>query len=902
MTERFSSSPQALIGRVAEQDRLTGLLNDVRAAGTAVLVEGAAGIGKTALVRTAAESARALGFQELAARGARGAEKVGYSGLHQLLHPVLGRAVALPDRQRSALMIAFGREDGPAPDRLLISLATLGLLEEVASIGPLLAVVDDLHWLDRSSADVVSFLGRRLDDAPVLLLATTRGEPYPDRARSFPHQMSLSALPPPQAMQLLRRRAPQLQPRVRQRILELSAGNPLALYELPAVLGETNPVDGVPMTDRLEQAFLAEAAELPQAVREALLVAAADQDAPADELVGAIGRLGSTGTDLTLAERAGLLTVEQGRAVFRHPLVASAVYGAASSLSRSRAHRALAAVATDSRRAAWHQASATPGWDEKVAARLEDTGLADQRHGANPEAMNAFRRAAELSPAPGDRMRRLRHAAEAARRGGLTAEAVEILREALPQATEPADVLALARTEWLLSMTSGVPGRSALELVELARRENGPGQVEVLLWAATKAWVFQEPNEVRVAISAAFERVPAADRGPLHGVGLTLLDPIRNLATFRADLRRLTPWILDRHAEIMNVLAFAAEGVQNLETAEWCWTTAVEHHHMSGRIADEAVTLCGRATPRMVAGSVRDGLQDAQQALRLAREFDLPIVGAMAAAAVAHAHAVLGANAEARSALEQMREFPGGSEVARVRAVAAWATGLIALNEGRHPEALQALEEASANELIGLWAGADLLEAAIGARQPQEARSWLEKVALYRSTGLLGQAWERAQAQLADGDDAREHFQAAIHLGERRGEGLDLGRTRLLFGGWLRRRRQVAEARLQLTEALTLLRGAGARAWAARAEAELIASGVRVPAQVIEESRPSLTVQEDQIAHLAAEGLTDREIADQLLLSHRTVAHDMNLIIVKLGLSDRSELAETANACPGDGG
>ncbi|MEU8817111.1 LuxR family transcriptional regulator [Actinoplanes sp. NPDC048796] len=889
--------PDDLVDRTDERARLGKLLLETPAGGTALLIEGVAGIGKTALARDTAARARERGFQVLLARGVQSTAGAGFGGLHELLYPILDRVALLPPRQRSALLVAFGQEEGPAADRMLISLATLSLLEESASTRPLLILVEDLHWLDRSSAEVVAFLARRLGAVPVTLLAMTRTDgSYPDWSGSFPHVLPLDALSEEYSGELLDRVAPGLGAPSRERILSASSGNPLALQELPAALRDRDLPGSsrLPLTERLEQAFLSEVGQLPPAGQRVLRLAAAGEDATAAELVAAMGVLGLDRLDLDRVERTGLLRIVNGRLVFRHPLLASAVQGAASSVARAEAHRALAEVSADPVRVAWHRSAATYGWDEDVAAGLDAVALAAQRRGAHHEAMVAYRRAAELSPAADRRVHRLAEAAEAARRAGLTAEAAEVLQEALPAAETPADVRALARTEWLLSMTASLPGRGARDLVRLA----GPGSdrpVEVLLWAATKAFILQEPPDVREEVRAALERAPAETRDePLREIGFVLLDPRHGMDALRSDLGVILPRLLEEQAEIVNVLAFAAEGLGDFETAERCWTAAVDFHHASGRISDEAVTVCGRGMMRVATGRIADGLADSEQALRLSLDFDLQIVGAIAAAAVAVARAVRGEDGEAAAALEQARQLLGSAPFARVQAVMAWAAGLLALNEGRPQDALTALAGTTVNPPVELWAGPDLVEAAVRAQRPGAAGHWLElaeaAIAASPFPDRLAQARDRSLALL--GTEPRAHFEAALAHGARAGSPLDLGRTRLAYGEWLRRDRLIAEARTQLTEAVDLLRAAGATPWATRAEAELGATGGGSGGrQARRDAGQLLTSQELQVARLAAQGLTNREIADRVYVSHRTVADHLSRAFLKLGISRRSQLS-----------
>ncbi|GAA0496200.1 transcriptional regulator [Paractinoplanes deccanensis] len=890
-------SPSGLVNRTDERARLTTIIERAPSGGTALLVEGDAGIGKTALARVTEAHARRLGFRVLTARGVQGTAPAGFGALHEMLHPILDGAASLPPRQRSALLVAFGAEDGPSADRMLISLATLSLLEESAAGRPLLVIVEDLHWLDRSSAEVVAFLARRLRPAPVVLLALTRTGGYPDDwSGSFPEVLPLAPLSAEHSAELLDRVAPGLGPRSRQRVLGACAGNPLALRELPAALRDHDLRGSgrLPLTERLERAFLSEVARLPEGARRVLGLAAAGEDATVEELVAAMGVLGLDRADLDRVEHTGLLRVTNGRLAFRHPLLGEAVLGASSSVARAQAHRALARVSADPTRVAWHRASATYGWDEDVAVALDEAARAAQRQGAHHEAMVAYRRAAELSPEPGRRVHRLAEAAEAARRAGLTAESAALLREAAPLAEAPAVVRALARTEWLLSMTSNVPGRGARELVWLA--ESGSDRpVEILLWAATKAYILEDPHDVREEVRAALELAPAAERDELlRQIGLALLDPRHGLSALHAELSAVLARLLDEQAEIVNVLAFAAETTQDFATAERCWTAAVDFHHESGRLSDEAVTLCGRGTMRLAAGAITDGLADSGQALRLSLDFDLPVVGAIAAATVALAHALQGDNAGAATALDQARRLLGAESFARVQAMTAWAEGVLALNEDRPADALTALEATAVNGPVHLWAGTDLVEAAVRAHKPEAARRWLAQAGQPPFPDRLAHTVERTKALLTP--DARAHFEAAVDHGRRAGVPLDLGRTRLAYGEWLHRTHARAEAHHQLTEAATLLHAAGATRWAAIAETKI---GVAHPHP---DGGHRLTPQELQVARLAAANLTNREIADRVYIAPQAVADHLTRAFRKLGVTERAGLAPALDAQTGRAG
>src|SRR6266566_1000620 len=310
---------------------LDGLLAEVRAGRSRVLViRGEAGIGKTALLDYAAETAP--DFRAARAEGIESEMELPFAALHQLCGPMLSRLGRLPGPQREALGVAFGLCPGGAPDRFLVGLAVLGLLSEVAADRPLLCLVDDAQWLDQASAQALAFVARRLDAESVALLSGTR---------DLAEEGGLAGLPG------------------------------LALAELAGGFGMADPL---PLTYRIEQSFLRRIASLPDMTRLLLLLAATEPVGHPALLWREAGNLGISAEDAAApAEADGLLTVG-AQVIFRHPLVRSAVYQAASIAERRRAHRAIAEATdprTDPDRRAWHRAQATSAPDADVAAELE---------------------------------------------------------------------------------------------------------------------------------------------------------------------------------------------------------------------------------------------------------------------------------------------------------------------------------------------------------------------------------------------------------------------------------------------------------------------------------------------------------------------------------------------------
>jgi len=350
----------SLLGRESELDVLDKLLDDVHARGGSLEVAGGPGVGKSALLGEAAARAADRGMLVLRATGVQSEAFLAFAGLHLLLRPVLGHLDQLAAPQRQAIQAAFGLSDGPAPDMFLTALAVLDLLAESAARAPVLAVADDLQWLDRPTRDVLAFVARRLEFEPVLLVTAVReGDESPPES-GLP-ALHLEALAAPAAAALVQARAPGLPEDVRARLLDEAAGNPLALVELPIAyskLGKRLRVPSwLPLTTRLERAFAARAFDLPAETRTALLVAALDDGPRLSEVLDAAALV--VGTEVTVgvldpAVSAGLIEINGAEFRFRHPLMRAAIRQVASISQRQAAHAALANVLADQpERAVW---------------------------------------------------------------------------------------------------------------------------------------------------------------------------------------------------------------------------------------------------------------------------------------------------------------------------------------------------------------------------------------------------------------------------------------------------------------------------------------------------------------------------------------------------------------------
>ena len=404
--ELRSRPPEPIIGREAEFARLRGLVDPTPPAGQVLLVVGEAGMGKSALLADAAERARAAGMRVLSVTGRESESGLAFAGLHQLLRPVLSSVAGLPGRQARALLGALGLDADPAaPDPLLTGVGLLTLLSDLSERSPVLLVVDDAHWLDRSSLEALAFAGSRLDAERLVMLLGARGEAPPAGFdRGFP-ELRLEPLSAADAGRLLDEQPRPPLGRARAQVLSQAAGNPMALIELARVVADDPAAsrrwaaEPLPLTDRLRAVIASRFAALPERARAALVLAAV-ADGP-DLGAAAGGGGGSDAQTLAPAEQLGLITIDRAGLRFSHPLVRSAVYHSAPFAQRAAAHRQLADALHDQPdRRAWHLAAAALTPDERVASLLEATATQAQRRGGAAAAALAHGTRRRAQPRP----------------------------------------------------------------------------------------------------------------------------------------------------------------------------------------------------------------------------------------------------------------------------------------------------------------------------------------------------------------------------------------------------------------------------------------------------------------------------------------------------------------------
>ncbi|MFJ3877014.1 AAA family ATPase [Streptomyces sp. NPDC090077] len=899
-----------MIGRQEERAFIAGALS---ARASSVLVLGEAGVGKTLLLDTAVEEAARAGARVLRVRGNAAESELAFAGLHQLLLPVLGESetAALPPRQRAALLAAFGLGEDPAPpDLMMMSLAVLTLTSQTASTARLLLAVDDAQWLDRGSCQVLGFLARRLDGESIALAVAARGC-RPDWLDPVVPELVVPPLPPAEAEELLAAQPGAPAGPARRRLLDTAAGNPLALVELArsATRGGLPAAGPLPVTDLLERTFAARLDELPPATRTALVVAAAAEGAALADVLAALPS--GPDTDVWLpAERAGLVRLQADRIVFRHPLIRSAVYGAAPFAERRRAHLALAAVlGADPDRRAWQLSAAATAPDPAVAGELEGTALRALARGAVAETVAGLERAARLHPSAAERTRLLSTAAYAAVVVGDTDRA-----EALASDASRLDAGAEA-LHWI-SALSGLVAMLTLRMerafaLVLPGELPGPEQIDggvstIATGIAYHSGLPAQRERVRPMLAArAGHEGMAAHPFHLWDTGCT--DPFVHGPAIRTLLPAVTaaPGLLPTESHTLGVLCMLLDETETSisllgEVVNPQWEGAADFHagttaadlafaHLdAGRWADARLGV-ERLADRFLAG--RHTLGPARALAALATVCALT---GEPEAALRHAAAVL-AVTEPAGAL---------ATVARAhRAAGLAATALGDHNAAhRHLRALYDGPGAPLHYHLSCYGVADLAAAAVLTGRAEEARTVLAHVRAEVGDGAsarLRQILLRATALLAAPDDAGPYFREALEDPAGRRWPFERGQVWLEYGEWLRRQRQIADARGALAKAREVFEGLGCAAWAARAEAELRAAGVAVETSRHSALR-SLTPQRQRIVRLAAQGLTNREIGERLFLSPRTVGTHLYQVFPVLGVSARSQLRDVVEREPGD--
>jgi DNA-binding CsgD family transcriptional regulator len=899
-----------LAGRDAERAEIAALLDAARAGtGGALVVRGVAGSGKSALLADAVAAAASApsAFRLLRTSGAESESPLAFAALQRLLWPLRGKIGALPVPQQAALRAALGEAEGDG-DRFLTFLGTLSLLADAAAEAPVLAVVDDAHWLDDASAAALLFCARRLQaERIVLLFAARDGEAHAFDAPDLP-TLLLGGVTGEDATALLATRAGHaVDPAVRDHLVAATAGNPLALGELADALtgdqlaGRLPLPAQLPLTGGVERAFLDRYRRLGEPAQRLLLLAAADDTGRLTVVRDAADRLGPGDDALDDAERAGLLRADGDQITLFHPLVRSAVYGTASSTQRRTVHRALADVlAADPDRRAWHLAAAADRPDENVVAALDDVAERATGRGGHEAAGAAWARAAELTAAGPARGRRLYLAAAAAWLGAHPSRAAALAAAATAEVTEPllrAQLLALqGQIQWNTGSL-----HDGYDLVAQAAQLAGGAdpalaQQLAVIAAALAVYGARSPHAVDPAELAA---APAPDAPARVRAAAALLRGFTAAArqdwscaaeSFRDAFALTDADVRDDH--VQRNLGIAAlvigDDEHGLRLHEQL-LTAARH---AGALPTVEYALTRGAQLQIAVGAWANAAGAATEAVPLAASTGHPGMIALPTAQLAVLAARRGDDDADRlidEAAGIRTAHPGGVTDIVVVDLLHWSRGLRA---ARQPATalhhLEQITEAGVSRLAAI----DRLETAVRVGRDDLARTWLRELTAFASgTGVPAAVAvvEHGRALLAEGPVAEGHFRRALTAHADSLRRPDRARTELAFGEFLRRTRRRVDAREHLRAALSLFEDLGATVWADRAAAELRASGETARRRDVS-TTTDLTPQERQVAALVRQGLSNRDVAAQLFVSPRTVDFHLRGCFAKLGVSSRTEL------------
>ncbi|MFI5614900.1 AAA family ATPase [Amycolatopsis sp. NPDC051903] len=912
----------AVIGRREDLRRVKSLLP---AAGGAVLLTGAAGVGKSVVLDAIAETEAETGTLVLRAAGVQFEADIAYSGLNQALFPLLGVLGALEGTHREVLDVALGLTAGRRPDRLLVANAAIALLRGPVAERHVLLVVDDLPWIDRASATVFGLMARRLPGTGVGFLGAMRTGADEFFGHSGLPAYELPPLDEEAAQLLVGLRFPALADRVRDRLLDSAKGNPLALLELPTALTAAQQLaheevpEVLPLSERLQDVFAGRIAGLADTTRRLLLAAALDGTGQLGVLQSCALLMGGRPdlAEFAPAERAQLVQVDTTtrRLLFRHPLIRSAVVTAATSFERRAAHRALAgALADQPERRAWHLGEASLEPDEEVATLLQQAAHLILERGSAAAAVAALTRAAELSPEPAARARRL---AEAAYLGTESAGRMHDVRELLEDARRAAPGVrtlhsAAAAAFLLLSGDGTVETAHRLLLSAIEAGDHKYDGGDPTLAAALDTLLLLSYYAGRSELWDLFNRVLGRVRPappPLMTVAARLFgNPAGAGAATVGELEALLARA-PRDADLarINRLGSAAVYTDRLgEIRQVSWQV-VRQGRRGGPVRRQLGAMMQLCLDNFLTGRWDECDELTGEALALCAEHGYEF---LAWYYDYNRALVAGARGDQDTSARSTARMIGWAAPRGVKAaldLAGHARTVAALARADfdraydHATAVSPAGRLEPHTPHALWVMLDLVEAAVRTRRDAEAAAHLRAM---RDSGVsalsprLALHVHAAEALCARSDrEAVERFEEALAIPDVDRWQFDAARVRLAYGERLRRARSTALSRGQLLAASEVFDRLGARPWAERTAKELRAAGwssstgARTGLPV-----GALTAQEREIARLAASGLTNKQIAEKLYLSHRTVGAHLYQIFPKLGVTSRAALRDALAA------
>lgn len=918
MDERGLRPPPVLLGRDRELDELSRLLERARHDGAALLLLGEPGAGKSACLRALAGLARGAGSQVLEAAGVEFEADLAFAGLHQLVLPLEAALERLDRAHRDGLRTALGRGGGPSPDPLLVCDATLRLLRAAAAERPLLVLVDDLAWMDPPSATVVGFAARRIAGTRIGIVAACRTEDLGGLEAAGIPELTLPPLDDAAAAALVRRHHPHLSDHSVGEIVHEARGNALALVELPRLSGRPVSHPGrspeLSLRRRLQQLFAGRVHELARSTRRLLLLVALEGTGDPRLLEATDGSPGRA-EDLEIAEAAGLLCVDAHtrRLDFPHPLVRAAVVALASDRERRDAHRELAVRYVDEPiRRAWHRAEAQVGPDEHVAGLLEEAARELRRRGDIVGARTLWLRAAELSGSAGGKRRRLAEAAylEADVAGQLRA-ASGLLADARRTATDlpPSLQEAVASAHLLMNGDGDLDAAHRLARDALARHldERGQGNppdgddLDEAFYTLLLTCFFSASPEAWRDHFALLGRLAGPVPATVALSGALLADPRSTARTALGELEREIEHLTEaiEPSRVLRI-ALAASLVDRLPACRAALRRVVEEAKVHGMSASRANAQMLLGRDLFWSGQPDEATALLEGAVAWCDAQGYTLLSWPGRHVRGLVSAIRGNDADADAVASAMLRWATPRHAGLVACYAAQLQSLAALGQGDFESAYRAACKISPpGELApfvpyALLVQLDLVEAAWRTGRRVEAERHARAVEAAGIDGLSARLALLARASAAVvADDARaeQRFAEALATPGAASFPFDQARVQLLWGERRRRLKAPGSARGPLLAALETFERLGATPWAARTAAELRATG-SAGGRVGAPGWHELTPQEQEIAQLAARGLTNKQIGERLFLSHRTVSSHLYRIFPKLGITSRAALRD----------
>lgn len=902
-----------LLGRDAERAALAELV--ARAAESragAIVLHGDPGAGKTALLDDLVESS--TGARVLRTQGLESESPLAYAALHRLLRPLLPHLDLIPEPQARALGVAFGRVAGDRVDPFLVALATLSLLTEAAEARPVLAVVDDAHWLDAASADALLFAVRRLDaDRVAVVFAVRDGMTTAFAPHGVP-TLRIGRLDASSALALLRgTAAASVAHDVADRLVSECEGNPLALVELAAALTPTQlagdaPIPArLPLTARLERAFLDRTRRLPADAQTLLLIAAADDSGQVGTVSRAATVLGLDEGALDQAEASGLVTRDGGALRVRHPLVRSAIYQGTTGRERRLVHGALATAleGTDEPdRRTWHGAAAALGPDDGLATELAGVGLRAERRGGYAAASEAYERSAELTPGAADRSARRYAAARTAWEAGQTSRARALAAAARIETDDPvlrADVDRLrGRVEVNLGSGAAAHRIFVAAAVEVAGRS--PERALDLAVAAAGLAAYGGDSGAVLPVTAVTTADVAGDgdgdakrRLERLLVAMTAASQARWADAVEGLRQAMAGDLSHAPPDVLAHLGQAALHIGDDAAAERCFTAMLGTARDRSAAMGVLYALPRLAFPLLLAGRWSDVVSVAEEARSLSVSAGQVSLSAAPLALLALVAALRGEDrhddllAQLDAVVEQ---HPIGILAGPTRDVRRWAAGVRAALAGEAATAHHQLSQMRIPALTRM-AALDRIDAAVRAGAVPQATVWVDELAQFaaatRWPWALGVA-DLGRALVSPPAAASRAFESALAHLEGAGRPYELARAHLALGEHLRRSQQRVDARPHLRRALETFDDLRAEPFVTRAAHELRASGETARKRDVT-SQVRLTPMERQVAQLVSQGMSNKEVAALCWVSPRTVAYHLRNCFAKTGVTSRGELA-----------